>query len=66
MKIIDILKTILISFLCTLGSIAFLMIVNEYIKELEVVYTISVILLIHFLFIGITMLNVRKGLNDGR
>lgn len=66
MKIMDILKTILISFLCTLGSIAFLMIVNEYIKELKIVYIISVILLIHFLFIGITMLNVRKGLNDGR
>ena len=66
MKITDILKTILISFLCTLGSIAFLMIVNEYIRELEAIYIISVILLIHFLFIGITMLNIRKGLNNGR
>ena len=66
MKIIDILKTIIISFLCTLGSIAFLMIVNEYIRALEAVYIISVILLMHFLFIGITMLNVRKGINSGR
>jgi ABC-type polysaccharide/polyol phosphate export permease len=66
MKIIDILKTILISFLCTLGSIAFLMIVNEYIKELEVIYIITVMLLIHFLCIGVTMLNIRKGVIDGR